>query len=173
MEDYQKDSNNSNSSNSSNSSENSNRKNKGNSKNAIKNMYLLGMILGLLLACAGIFLGIKDTESIYKAITGIMMGIGSGICGGCLGIYINLIRLKRNPELALKNEIDIKDERNIMIRDRAKSKAFSLTQYGICALVLVFTLLKVDFIPILITIGVLLSGYVFMIYYMYKYSKEL
>lgn len=135
--------------------------------------YILGMILGLLLATAGIVLQFMDYESLNTAVPGVLMGIGSGMLGGCLAGLIKQRETKKNPELAHQKEIEGKDERNVFILDKAKSKAFSVMLYIYCGMLLLFTLLNVGTAVILICVAVLLIGQILVTYYIIKYNKKL
>lgn len=138
-----------------------------------KTKYVIGTILGLILAVGGLFLMKQELDTINKAVPGIMIGIGSGVFGGSLGSFLGLIISKKYPEKAYQKEIEVKDERNIMIMNKAKSKAFSFIHYSFGPLLLIFVLMNVDLIIIILTVSAYLMLEGVMIFYMNKYSKEL
>lgn len=145
----------------------------GNIRKKSSEWYLLGMIGGFLLAMVGLYLQIRDYDNLNQALPGVFMGIGSGLLGGCTAGFINQRMFKKNPSLAHQKEIEFMDERNIMIKDKAKSKALSLLQYIYCGMLLLFTLLDVEITVILVTVAVLLLGNGIVVYYTLKYNKEL
>ena len=104
----------------------------------------IGICIGLMLTIAGIILMFVDLELLNKALPGVMVGIGSGMFGGCIGVYISRRLSIKYPGKAHQKEIEIKDERNIMIRDRAKSKAFTIMKYFYCGLLLSLPLFDVN-----------------------------
>ena len=90
-----------------------------------KLIYTAAMIAGIILICVSlIFFG--DEES--KILSGISIGIGAGLFGMSVAMLsINAIDNKK-PELKKQNEIELSDERNIMIRDKAKARASDITK---------------------------------------------
>jgi hypothetical protein len=138
-----------------------------------RNKYLVGLILGVITFIAGAIIMKLDLEFVNKALPGVLVGVGAGVFGGCGGTYVRLSILKKHPAEAHKYEIEEKDERNVMLRDKAKSKAFSVMELIYCILMLIFTLLNVELVAILIFVAFYLFGEGVMFYYLYKYSKEL
>jgi uncharacterized membrane protein len=102
-----------------------------------------------------------------------MIGIGSGLFGGGLGELINVYLLDKNPVLKKKKEIEVNDERNIYICNRAKSRAFDVMKYILPMAILIVILLDSDIVITFIVLSVYIIIYFIYIYYLIKYTKEL
>lgn len=81
--------------------------------------------------------------------------------------------MKNHPDAAKQLEIDKKDERNLVIANRAKAKAYEMMVFVLGALILVFALMGIDLIAVLLLVFVyaIILGY--NIYYRVKYYKEM
>ena len=69
--------------------------------------------------------------------------------------------------------IEQQDERNRTIADRAKARAYDASLYIFSALMLCFTLMRVDLAVILLLVGAYLLVVGINIYYHVKYNREL
>jgi len=123
-----------------------------------KLIYTAAMIAGIILICVSlIFFG--DEES--KILSGISIGIGAGLFGMSVAMLsINAIDNKK-PELKKQNEIELSDERNIMI------KPFFI-------LLLMLTILAEA--PLWLTcvaIGVFLLREIIEFFLIFKYNKKM
>ena len=103
----------------------------------------------------------------------VCIGFGCGILGHGVGDCVAKRAYKKNTVLARQMEIDAADERNIMLADRAKSKAFDLMTYVFGALMVSFALMEVDLSALLLLIATYLFVEGYGIYYRYKLEKEM
>lgn len=132
-------------------------------------IHIIWMIAGGLLIASGLFL----LDDRTKNIAGLCIGVGSSITA------INLINLvfyryyKKHPELEKQGEIDARDERNISINRKAKSKAFDLTIKLLAAVPFLLILLDQPLWMILSVIGFYLLAYGIQFYYIIRYSNEM
>ncbi|URN93007.1 MAG: hypothetical protein NAG76_14280 [Candidatus Pristimantibacillus lignocellulolyticus] len=81
--------------------------------------------------------------------------------------------MKNHPDAAKQLEIDKKDERNLVIANRAKAKAYDMMVFVLGALILVFALMGIDLIAVLILVFVYAFILGYNIYYRVKYYKEM
>lgn len=116
---------------------------------------------------------LPDAQGIMRTLPYICVGIGAGIFGGNLGTAIKNQLLKKDPNAARQMEIDIKDECNIAISNRAKAKAYDLMLMAYSALILAFALMQVDMYVVLTLIAVYLFVIFSMVFYISKYHKEM
>ena len=135
---------------------------------------VLGLV-GLVLLAVGLYLA-KTTdamEGIMRALPYVCIGIGSGLFGQGMGGVIERSVLKKHPEIAKQKEIEVKDERNQEISNRAKAKAYDVMVFVFGALMVAFALMNVDLAVVLM----LVFAYLFVvgcgIYYRIKLEKEL
>jgi cytochrome c-type biogenesis protein CcmH/NrfG len=66
-----------------------------------------------------------------KAVGGIMIGVGASLLSVSAVKLYQLRFDRKNPELAKQSQVEERDERNAMIRSRAKARAGDITQWAI------------------------------------------
>lgn len=108
-----------------------------------------------------------------KKLSGLAIGIGAGLFGASLsGLFVNRLE-KKNPEFAKQNEIELKDERNTMIRYRAKAMAGDITQWIIIAIAFITIIIEAPLWVTLSIVGLFLLHTALGFYFMSKYQKEM
>lgn len=111
-------------------------------------------LFGILQLITGIFLILLSfllNAEIPKPICGVLIGIGCGLSGlGIIRLITNHFE-RKNPAIRRAKEIENNDERNIIIRNRAKAKAGDITQWLIIAIAYVTILISA---PIWVTLFV-------------------
>ncbi|HBR30669.1 MAG TPA: hypothetical protein DD733_01160 [Clostridiales bacterium] len=135
-----------------------------------KLIYTAAMIAGIILICVSlIFFG--DEES--KILSGISIGIGAGLFGMSVAMLsINAIDNKK-PELKKQNEIELSDERNIMIRDKAKARASDITKPFFILLLMLTILAEAPLWLTCVAIGVFLLREIIEFFLIFKYNKKM
>ena len=130
---------------------------------------------GILLAAAGFLLlrRIPGAEGFFRALPYVLIGFGCGMFGHGMGEFTAGRAMKKDPELAKQMEIEAKDERNIMIANYAKGKAFDLMTFVFGALMVSFALMGVDLAAVLL----LVAAYLFVegsaVWYRVHFDKEM
>lgn len=132
-------------------------------------------VLGLALLAAGLYLA-KMTNAatgIMRALPFVMIGVGCGLFGQGMGGIIERSILRKHPEIAKQKEIEVKDERNQEISNRAKAKAYDVMVFVFGALMVSFALMNVDLAVLLMFV----FAYLFVVgsglYHRIKLDKEL
>lgn len=101
------------------------------------------------------------------------IGIGTGVFGYNLGELLKFAAVKKDPAAAKQIEIETKDERNVTIALKAKSKAYDLMTMVFAALLLAFAMMSAELYIIL----TFTAAYLFIVgtnaYYLIKYRKEM
>ena len=141
-------------------------------KNNSKNMMLTAA--GLLLLLAGLVLvktGVAE-QGMQRVIPYVLVGIGTGMFGHNLGEILKHFAVKNDPKIAREIEIEMRDERNTTISNKAKAKAYDLMLMTFGGLLLVFALMQVDFYAVLLLAGAYLFVVFTSVYYMCKYRRE-
>lgn len=135
----------------------------------------LTTILGVIVLAAGMaLLKLVDApEGVMPALPYVCIGIGCGLFGRGMGNLISERTYKNYPEAKVQYEIDLNDERNILIANKAKAKAYDLMIFVFGALMLAFALMEVDMIVILLIVCSYLIIIGFGIFYRCKYDKEM
>jgi uncharacterized ion transporter superfamily protein YfcC len=129
-------------------------------------LYIVSAILALCLLIAGFFVDIKK-------ISGIMIGIGAGVFSCNISLIFNLLYMQKHPEHQKQSAIELKDERNIMIRNQAKAKAADIMQWVVVALTYVTILISSPLWFTLLVVMLVPAYYLIVMVYTNKYQREL
>ena len=105
--------------------------------------------------------------------SGILLGTGAGVLGANIAklYFINLE--KKNPDIIKENEIELKDERNVLILQKAKAKSADITQWLIMLVAYLEILVNAPLWITLVTIGIFVLYNIIQIYYVNKFNKEM
>ena len=134
---------------------------------------LVFALFGLALIVLGIFAhmnGASDEKGIV-AIYYLLIGIGCGIFGHFTGNIISYFSLRNNEALMRQIEIEKKDERNIVIAEKSKSKAYDLMTYLFAAMLIMFSLMGMEKLQIVIVVAVYLSIQIYALYWRSKFES--
>jgi hypothetical protein len=133
-------------------------------------LYILGIAAGIALVIAGIFF--KDAE--LKGLMGVCVGVGAGLIGMFIANLVTLRIEQKHPEAFIKKNIDVNDERNTVIRDKAGAKSNSIIMLAIMPiLTLVFILVDTELYVILTMAGLILLNIALYIGYANYYNNRL
>ena len=131
--------------------------------------------VGIILLVAGLILIkiLNNPQGILHSIPYILVGLGSVIFGHGMGNLVTRRITRNHPAVQKQMEIDRKDERNIMIRNAAKSKAYDVMTFVFGALLIAIGLMSPGLAPFLL----LVFAYLFVlgtgIYFRIKFEKEM
>jgi hypothetical protein len=144
-------------------------------KNKTIGKYVIYTLMGFLLLATGAVLAktTRDMKGVLETLPYIFIGIGSGIFGQNLGTIISTLTLRKSPDAARQLEIEESDERNIMIRNKAKAKSYDLMLLVYGALMLAFGLMKADLSIVLSMVAAYLFITFSSVFYSEKYRKEM
>ena len=133
------------------------------------------VFIGLMLLGVGLYLAkaIAAPQGIMRALPFVMIGLGCGIFGQGMGGLVTTKTLQNHPELQKQQEIEQKDERNIEIASRAKSKAYDMMIFVFGALMVSFALMGVDLVAVLLLVFAYLVVVGYGIYARIKLEKEM
>ena len=133
-------------------------------------LYILGIIAGIALVIAGIFL--KDAQ--LKGLMGVCLGVGAGLIGMFTANLITLRIESKHPKAFIKKNIEVNDERNIIVKDKAGAKANSIIMMMIVPIItLVFVLINVELYVTLTMVGLILLNVGLYIGYFNYYNNRL
>lgn len=134
---------------------------------------ILGIIFSLVMAAAGGIIIKMNWLPEIVALPYVLIGIASGMFGLNLGSIIQAKTIKNHPAEARRIEIEQKDERNQLINNTAKAKAFSAMIYINSALMLTFALMNAGVTVILLLVGANLLVIGIYIFFFNKLYKEM
>jgi len=131
--------------------------------------------IGLVLLSAGFFMlkAMPESQGMIRSLPFICIGLGCGVFGHGVGNFISARTLKKQPDIEKQIEIELKDERNIAISQRAKAKAYDLMIYVFGAVMLSFALMQVPVAAILLLVSAYLFVVFYSIYFRHKYNQEM
>lgn len=136
-----------------------------------KSYYVIISIIGICLVIIGLLL--RQTEITTRAVEGVLLGIGAGMFGSGASNFFMKRWEEKEPDLMKQKEIEFLDERNTIIRNRAKAKAADIIQWMIMALAYVTILIGAPLWVTLVTVLVFLMKNILEVYFMTKFQKEM
>lgn len=128
---------------------------------------------GLILVVVGIFIIKTQPDGIMSTLPYICIGVGCGAFGHGLGNWIADKAVVKAPEEAKRIEIETKDDRNVMIANQAKAKAYDSMVFIFGDLMIVLALLNIDMVVVLMLVSCYLLVVGISIYYRIKYENEM
>ncbi len=134
-----------------------------------KSFYISTLILGLTLI--GVSFLFKGED--LKSISGVLIGIGAGLFGMSIANILMKNLEQKSPKKMKLNEIEFKDERNTIIRNRAKAKAGDIIQWFIMGIAYLTIIINAPLWVTLATVCVFLLYNILGVYLMTKYQKEM
>ena len=143
----------------------------GNNGTVLKNSTFAFLGLGLIVLGFFAHMNGASAEKGIVAIYYLLIGIGCGIFGHFTGNIISYFSLRNNEALMRQIEIEKKDERNIVIAEKSKSKAYDLMTYLFAAMLIMFSLMGVDKLQIVIVVAIYLSIQIYALYWRSKFES--
>lgn len=105
--------------------------------------------------------------------SGILLGTGAGVIGASIAKLYFISLEKKNPDMIKENEIELQDERNVLILQRAKAKSADITQWLIMLIAYLEIFVNAPLWIILLTVGIFVLYNIIQIYYINKFNKEM
>jgi len=137
-----------------------------------RNKYIIILFFSIILIISAFIIeNLMGTD--VKVISGIMLGLGAGLFGMSVAKLIELNYLKKNPLKAKEQTIELKDERNIYIRYKAKAKAGDITGYLLIALAFICIVAKLPVWVTMSLIGVYVVNFIIQLVFLSIIQKEM
>lgn len=139
----------------------------------LKNILL--SFLGVVLVAVGLYIYQKTVgmDKTVVVIPYIFIAIGCGILGHFTGNLIQYYSTKNNEELKRQIEIEKNDERNVLIAEKSKAKAYDLMIYLFAAMLIIFSLMGADKLQILVLVAIYLSLQIYALYWRSKFESRM
>lgn len=141
--------------------------------NIVKDWFLTFLGIGLVVVGFLFHKNIVSTDKMIATIPYIFIGVGCGIFGYFMDNLIKYFSTKNNEELEKQIQIDINDERNILIAEKSKAKAYDLMIYLFASLLLIFSLMGVDKQAIIMIVAIYLSIQIYALYWRTKFERKM
>ena len=130
-------------------------------------------ILGILLALVLEFIGTSSGPGSFRRVGGVCIGLGAALFSLCINRLYRLSYEKEFPELVHQEKSEYQDERNSLIRNRAKAKSADIIQWVIFAIACMVFFADGPLWITLSLIGAYALRYCLEWYYLGRYQKEM
>lgn len=137
----------------------------------MKAKYWIVSLLGLAAVVAG-FILVRMGAGVAP-LPYVLLGVGCGAFGWGAGELLRQWAVRADPGLEKQIRIEQTDERNQLVANKAKARAYDASVYIYSALMLCFALMQVELAVILLLVGAYLLVVGISIYYYVKYNHEL
>lgn len=131
--------------------------------------YLIIGIFGIAL----IVLAIVMNDKVPDAVDGSLMGVGAGLTGLGISMWRFFRWIKKDPARRKQYEIESNDERNVIIKFRAKAIAGEVLQWTVMAAAWAAIFLGAPLWVILAAVGIFLFKTVLEMCLMARYQKDM
>lgn len=132
-------------------------------------IYVITLVLGAVLAALGFLL----TDIAAKALCGVLIGVGAGLFGMSVANLIMKRYEKKNPSVARQSQIEMSDERSVMIRVKARAASANIVQWFIIGLAYVMILIDAPLWGTLCAVGVYMLYHILSFVFMNRYQKQM
>ena len=142
-------------------------------KNVIKEWFLTFVGIGLVVVGFLLHKYSLSTDKMIVTIPYIFIGVGCGIFGHFMDNLIKFFSTKNHKELERRIQIDKNDERNILIAEKSKAKAYDLMIYLFTSILIIFSLMGVDKLAIIMIVVMYLSIQIYALYWRSKFESKM
>ena len=138
-------------------------------KNPFK-WYMIGSVCGALMLIAGILLAVFTDVG---TVSFVLIGIGVGSFTGGFGGLISTRMMKKDAGFARKINIEMTDERNIMVELKAKAGAHDFISWVLWPVVILFAALQFELWAVLLLIGLQVARMIVLFYLMSRHRRTM
>lgn len=131
---------------------------------------ILLLILGVALMLISIFFLSNESA---KVLQGTCLGLGAGLLCFSASNMVLQNWYKKHPKEMKQAEVDFNDERNRLIRNRAKAKCADILQWLVMGVAWITILANFPLWVTLLLVGVFLLKTILELYFTMKYEKEM
>lgn len=114
-----------------------------------------------------------STDKTMVTIPYIIIGVGCVVFGHFMGNIIKYYSIRSNKDLKCQIEIDMNDERNVVIAEQSKAKAYYLIIYLFAAMLIIFAIMGVDKFVIIRVVVIYLALQMYSSYWRFMYEKRM
>ena len=134
-----------------------------------KRLFQVLLAVGIVLLALAVLLDGRVSD----AMGGMLCGMGSGLLALAGSTLLNLRHQDKHPEEARRSDIEQKDERNVAIRNRAKTVSGEVLQWAVMAAAWLSIGLDAPLWVPLTATGVFVAKSVLELYLMVRYEREM
>lgn len=129
--------------------------------------------LGIGAAIIGFFISAIVDNEILGKIGSLVGALGCGTLGGSVGIIYQHKKYEKNPDKKKQSEIEMKDERSNLIREKAAAKAGNITNWMFLGVAYICIILNLPTWLVMLIIGIFVLKVGLEIMFIKKYNEEL
>lgn len=133
------------------------------------------ILIGLSIAVAiiGFFISAIADNEILGRVGSLVGALGCGILGGSIGMIYKHKKYEKNPTIKKQLEIELKDERSNLIREKAAAKAGNITNWMFLGVAYICIVLDLPTWLVMLIIGIFALKVGLEIMFIKKYNEEL
>lgn len=133
------------------------------------------IIVGVVLVVAGFYFhkSIISTDRMITAVPHILIYIGIGLFAHFIGNLLQYTSIKNHEEFERQTMIDKNDERNILIANKSKAKAYDLMIYLFATMLIMFSLMGITKFAIIIMVAIYLAIQIYALYWRYNFERTM
>lgn len=125
------------------------------------------IVIGISLVLISIFLEFTNNAN------GALIGIGSGVIGASIAQLLTIKIYSKNPSKLKTKTIEVNDERNILIKQKAKSSAYKIFTYVLSIVLMSLVFMNLDSIWLFAAVSLYIIRFIIEIFFISKYMKEM
>lgn len=132
------------------------------------------LLLGVSLFLIGLYLiYFVDGGDEFSRLSTLITALGGGLIGGSTARWYRIRSIEKMPNKSKEIEIEYNDERNTLIRYKAKSISGEITNWIFVVVAYVCIVKNYPSWLICLMLGIVVSKYIFETIFIKKYNKEL
>lgn len=135
-----------------------------------KSINIILLFIGIILIALS-FIFLKNEA--YKTLNGALIGIGAAAVGLAFSNLMMIHWYHKHPEDLKQAEIEAQDERNEIIRNKAKAKCADIVQWAVMVMAWITILVDFPLWSTLVLIGIFLLKNILEFILMNKYNNEM
>lgn len=136
-----------------------------------KSIYIIMLALGI--ALLGIALYIRVYTGLPRNVDAACIGVGAVLFGMSISGLCMKYWEKKAPDVMKQNKMEYLDDRNTMVRNRAKAKVADITQWLVMGIAYITILIDAPLWITLIIVSVFLLKNILEVFYMNKFQREM
>jgi hypothetical protein len=138
---------------------------------------VLLLMLSFAMLGAGLYFALsavgKTSSGIMITLPFVFIGFGSGLIGASVSLIVRDNADMKNPDYQTRQRIEQNDERNIIVVNAAKAKAFNAAIYLYAAVLIAFTLMRISAVAILIMVAAYIAMILGFVVFYNRLNKEM
>ena len=125
------------------------------------------IVIGISLVLISIFLEFTNNAN------GALIGIGSGVIGASIAQLLTIKIYSKDPSKLKTKTIEVNDERNILIKQKAKSSTYKIFTYVLSIVLMSLVFMNLDSIWLFAAVSLYIIRFIIEIFFISKYMKEM